>query len=282
MNYGQFVGNIIKNKPLLKQKTIRYYSTSETVRKQAQKKISEHKPKKKAIKDMTEREFGYYLAGIIEANGSIIESKIIIKIDRIDVSLAYNIKKKIGYGKIKKTKEYKLVIEKIEGIEKVIKMINGKLRQVTSVREIENLVEKEKIKIGIKEVDKEENIKKTYWLAGYSEGKGRFKIIINKERKEVKIKYEIRSKLEEIKKEIKEVFSGSIIKNNEIISINNIYKILKYLDEYSLQSKKYLNYIHIRKTYILIQEKKERTKEGIEKIKGYKKKIEKIEKERSE
>src|SRR5690606_25194089 len=129
----------------------------------------------------------------IDANGIITEKVIIIKLSIVDISLCYIIKKKIGYGKIKKEeKENKIIIEKKAGIEKIIKIINGKIRREKIIRKIERLVEKEKIEIKIRK-EKEEKIKKTNWLAGYIDGKGKIeiKIISREERNEVRINFEI-------------------------------------------------------------------------------------------
>ena len=71
-------------------------------------------------------------------------------------------------------------------------------------------------------------------------------------------------------------FNGSIYFDKEGISIYklssflNIRSILNYLDKYNLQSYKYLQYIFLRKTYLLMEKKEHLTEKGLDKIKNYK------------
>ena len=53
-------------------------------------------------------------------------------------------------------------------------------------------------------------------------------------------------------------------------SLDNAYKILRYLDKYHLQSTNYLNYLKWRKAYIIIQDKLHYTEIGMNKIKKLK------------
>jgi hypothetical protein len=94
---GKFVGNISINfKNPFYFKFIKTYSTSETIRKENLKNISEHVPEKKSIFDLTEEEFGYYLAGLIDSDKSIsIQNQIIITFCLNDQSFAYSLKKRI-------------------------------------------------------------------------------------------------------------------------------------------------------------------------------------------
>jgi len=59
----------------------------------------------------------------------------------MDVSLAYYIKKRLGYGQVKKVKDkfiYLLVISNKDGLIKVINLINGKLRNINKINQIIN------------------------------------------------------------------------------------------------------------------------------------------------
>jgi hypothetical protein len=60
--------------------------------------ISDHLNKHK--KPYTDEEFGYYLAGLIEGDGYIGENRIEIAFHIADISSAYYIKKRIGYGSV--------------------------------------------------------------------------------------------------------------------------------------------------------------------------------------
>lgn len=59
----------------------------------------------------------------------------------------------------------------------------------------------------------------------------------------------------------------------ETTSFSKTKVIINYLDKYQLISYKYLKYIYFRKTYLLIQDKKHLTEEGINKIIEYKNKM---------
>ena len=52
-----------------------------------------------------------------------------------------------------------------------------------------------------------------------------------------------------------------------------MYNLLKYLDQYNLCSKKYLEYFYLRKTYLLIQQNKHLTLDGRNLILSYKNRI---------
>jgi hypothetical protein len=76
-------------------------------------------------------EFGYYLAGLIEGDGNFGKDRLEIIFHENDISLAYYIKKRIGYGNIYKflcedKKTYKYSLDHIIGLKKVLELINGK------------------------------------------------------------------------------------------------------------------------------------------------------------
>ena len=60
---------------------------------------------KKHTKPKKDEEFGYYLAGLIEGNGYFGDHFFEIILPKDDISLAYYIKKQIGYGSVLKSKE---------------------------------------------------------------------------------------------------------------------------------------------------------------------------------
>ena len=105
--------------------------SSETVRKNSS--LSVHCPQHS--RPTTDKEFGYYLAGLIEGDGSIVVSKdkayIFICFHLKDVSTAYYIKKRLGFGSMVKQKNKKainLTIVGRRGLLKVVDLVNGKFR----------------------------------------------------------------------------------------------------------------------------------------------------------
>ena len=155
---GKFVGNVSRTyKNPLVLKILRTYSTSETIRKENLKRISEYIPEKKSIFDLTDEEFGYFLAGLIDSNGYLsIQNQIIITFYLNDHSFIYSLKKRIGFGnvhKIKNKNAYNLIISNKDGVIKIINLINGKLIQKIRLIQLEKLVQANKIFIKIENLD---------------------------------------------------------------------------------------------------------------------------------
>ena len=116
-------------------------STSETLRNKSEiKKISVHVPTH--LKPISETDFGHYLAGLIDSESHFYKTNIlqlVINFNELDASLAYYIKGKIGYGNIYKNKKsIILVISKQAGINKVLELIKGKIRNKNKLDEIKN------------------------------------------------------------------------------------------------------------------------------------------------
>lgn len=90
--------------------------------------ISDHMEKHR--KPESDEELGYYLAGLIEGDGYIGYKRIEIAFHTDDISSAYYIKKRLGYGSVlflKGKNSVRYVVRKLVGIEKIYKLINGKL-----------------------------------------------------------------------------------------------------------------------------------------------------------
>lgn len=102
--------------------------------------ISKHIPKH--LKPISNDQFGHYLAGLIDGDGHFSsKQQLVIVFNILDISLAYYIKEKIGFGSIRKVKDKNailLVIAAIKGIEKVIELINGKIRTDNKLNQINN------------------------------------------------------------------------------------------------------------------------------------------------
>jgi hypothetical protein len=104
------------------------------------KSISVHTPKH--LKPLNDEQFGHYLAGLIDGDGHFnTKQQLVIVFHSSDAYLAYYIKKRLGFGSVKKIKNknaFLLVISSILGIEKVIKLINGKFRTENKYNQITN------------------------------------------------------------------------------------------------------------------------------------------------
>jgi hypothetical protein len=120
--------------------------TSETLRNEIVvstenvKPISVHVPKH--LKPITDDQFGHYLAGLIDGDGHFSsKQQLVIVFHSLDASLAYFIKRRIGFGSIKKVKDknaFIFVIAARKGLETVLNLINGKIRTENKYNQIIN------------------------------------------------------------------------------------------------------------------------------------------------
>jgi hypothetical protein len=89
--------------------------------------VFEHVPNKNYL---TDNEFGYFLAGLIEGDGWFGYKQLYIMFAEEDTSLAYYIKKRVGHGnvyKIKYKKAIKYICKNKAGLFIILSLINGKL-----------------------------------------------------------------------------------------------------------------------------------------------------------
>lgn len=193
--------------------------------------------------------------------------------------MAYKIKKWIGYGNVYKIKGKKAVrydIRKKEGIKIVMELINGRLRKKSKVDKLyENKEYVERV-LPVRE-DKEFNNK---WLAGFTDADGCFHIGLaesksHKKGKSLRLEYSLKQKGEMgLLKDVKEYLKGGNVseyKSQEIgcyKSTGSItaYRVIRYFDEYKLESSKYVSYIKFRKVYRMMTRGEHLTEEGIRKI----------------
>lgn len=245
------------------------------------KQISIHQMKHK--KPVTINDFGHYLAGLIDGDGCFIYKQCVIVFNYYDASSAYYIKKYLGFGNITKIPSknaIKLIISKKEGLEKIINLINGKLRVPFKIESIKkNIIPAYKT---IFYLEKELCLNDStdlnnYWFAGFADADASFqiKIINRKTRKnpEIRLNFQIDQKKNDLLNLIKKEFGGNIgyRKPQDTFyygstSFGSARNFINYFDHYHLLSSKYLNYYFWRKAYIIIQNNEHVTNEGLFKI----------------
>lgn len=248
------------------------------------KKISVHVSKH--LKPINDKEFGHYLAGLIDGDGHFSnQQQLIIVFNNKDASLAYFIKGYLGFGNIYKVKNKKaiiLVISKKLGIIKVLTLINGKIRSENKLNQIKNNILSNPNFNLLSNFDKNnDNDLNNHWLAGFSDADGSFQIkLINKNnnKTEVRLNFQIDQKQNELLILIKNLLGGNIgyRKTQDTYyygstSFGSAKKVINYFDKFHLLSSKHLNYLKWRKSYILIQNKEHLNILGIEKFKKLKK-----------
>lgn len=208
--------------------------------------------------------------------------QVTISFHLLDAPLAYYIKSRIGYGTVSKIKnrnayEYRA---NLKGSIVIAKLINGKLR-TDKINNFNCLLEFINLRFSTHIIPKDKDtssLTNSYWLAGFSDADSSFQIKTLKRpnRKlgyEIRLNYQVDQKNKLILEQIKEEFGGFIGHRQSqntfyygSVSFGSAKKIINYLDHYHLLSSKHINYLKWRKVYILVQEKKHLTKNGIYKI----------------
>lgn len=245
------------------------------------KKISVHVPTH--LKPVNDTQLGHYLAGLIDGDGHFSsKQQLVIAFHSLDSSLAYYLKKQIGYGSVHKVKNRNaiiLVVAAVKGMEKVINLINGKLRTNDKLDQIrKNILNHVRFKNFRNTIDikpNNSNDLNNLWLAGFSDADSSFqiKLISRNNRTEVRLNFQIDQKKKDLLVLIKKLLGGNIgYRDNKdtyyygSTSFGSARKTIDYFDKYHFLSSKYINYIKWRKAYIIIQNKDHLTKKGIDKI----------------
>ena len=216
----------------------------------------------KHLKPLSEIQFGHYLAGLIDGDGHFSsKQQLVIVFSSSDISLAYYLKERIGYGQIRKVKNknaYVFIISKKEGVIKVINLINCKLRTLNKYNQVINNILNHHYYSNLKEnIEFNLNCDNNFynhWLAGFSDADASFQIKIvnkpNRNKPEIRLNYQIDQKNIDILLLIKEFFGGNIGYRNSqdtyyygSTSFGVANKVVKYFDNYHLQSNKYINYL---------------------------------------
>ena len=234
-----------------------------------------------------DQEFGHYLAGLIDGDGHFSSAQqLVIVFNILDAPLAYYIKAKLGYGTVKKVKDKNaviLVIAAKKGVERVISLVNGKLRTENKKNQIiKNIFNSGKFteySQGINLTLNIDNDLNNLWLAGFSDADASFqiKLIHRNHKTEVRLNFQIDQKKADILLKIKQFLGGNIgyRKSQDtyyygLTSFGSAYNVINYFDRYHLLSSKHVNYLKWRKAYIIVQNKDHLNSTGLDKITKFK------------
>lgn len=261
------------------------HSSSETIREDPKvKMVSDHLGSFNRYK--SDDEFGYYLAGLIEGDGHFaINNTQVIAFHIKDISLAYYIKKRLGYGIISKVKDKEAVLLRVcskAGILRVVNLVNGKMRTESKYFQYTSRLSALCMQEGINlQPQDTSSLMTNPWQSGFVDADGSFQIkVLNRpgrEQPEIRQAQQIDQKTIQILDVIKKEFGGSIghrAKQDTYyyssVNFGVAKKYIDYFQTYNIQSYKYVNYIRWRKVYIMISKKEHLTLEGVNKIKRYK------------
>ena len=282
-NEGQSAGNQINN-----------LGSSETTREAI---TLDEAEKKTVFLSACVKNFKWWLIGFAEGDGGFSIDKrgyLVFKITQssVDAQVLFYIKKELGFGsvsvqsKLNKTHQYR--IRDKDNLLKIIKIFNGNLitkhkkSQFKSWLEAFNL----KYKTNIIHIESNEKVNLyNAWLSGFTDAEGCFTssaYLSNTGKQVVTVRYVISQKDDvEFSKSLANIIDGYItqIKSyngyNTVVNFGKLNKILSYLHDYPLKTKKHVSYLRWLKVYNLVKSKKHLTESGIEIIKSKIKQINK-------
>ena len=232
----------------------------------------------KARKPQTKEQFGYFLAGVIDADGHIEKGgNVCLAFHERELSVALYIKKIIGYGSIfkyKGSRSYRYRCCRTDKVKEIGNMIRHKLRHQTKIEQFNSRLVP---KIGGEKTQKSPSISfENHWLAGFIQGDGSFQIQINNRgtpQEQVMIIIQISQKKDLLLQQIKNVFGGVLFyyKPQDFYyytssSIPNATEFVKYLDQYQVIGSSFKIYQHWRQAYFCRQTKQHTTELGRQRI----------------
>jgi hypothetical protein len=154
--------------------------------------ISVHNTKHLKPLSAEHHHFGHYLAGLIDGNGHFISTPtgllFYLSFNIKDISLAFFIKKNLGFGKISFAQSNHsfyctLTVSKIEGILRVLHLINGKLRTLKFSHLFNTLNSLSPSSLSSFSLLLDSHFLpnfydnfNNYWLSGYTDANGSFQI----------------------------------------------------------------------------------------------------------
>lgn len=245
------------------------------------KNITIHRPK---AQPLTLEQFSFFLAGLIDADGHINKvGNVIIAFHSRDISVAYYIKTRVGYGQVSKNIQKNAVTYVCShpiGKQLIWGYIYQKLINPDRIEQFNSrLVPKLKPKGGLimRQSYPAPLSLHNHWLAGFIQGDGSFqvKLVSKKDRlkKEVRLVLQIDLKQITILKQIETLLGGSIryrASQNTYyyssVSFERAVKLIQYLDNYQVMGSSITLYWMWRKCYIIIQNKGHLSEQGINDI----------------
>ena len=242
--------------------------------------ISKHVPKHSS--NLTDNEFGWFLAGLIEGDGWFGKNELHITFAEEDTALAYLIKKQIGYGnvyKIKDKKAVRYICKHKSGLSVILSLINGKLVSnfkydqliAHNYPDIFNLILLPPLKVVSLD---------NYWLAGFTQADGCFHISLVKSKTHktgfsVRLEYSLKQNDNLPLKALYDVVKlGNLSQYHTGIwcykstGFKTAFYLINYFDTYNLFAGKYVSYLKFRKVYIMVCKGEHLENKGIQKIRN--------------
>jgi LAGLIDADG endonuclease len=253
----------------------------------------------KACKPRSVEEFGYFLAGLIDSDGSIDQQGYVrIAFHINEISIAYYVKKIIGYGTVRKEKKSFVARYRCTdraGLIIIADFIRNKLKHDIKIEQFnKRLVSRLKLTQHACDVTTytPSNLFQNHWLAGFIQGDGSLAINLYKRKHrtsyEMQIIINICQKKPKLLELIKQAFGGSLgyRKSQDTYyytsnSFTNAVKLIQYLDRFQLMGNKLSQYWLWRTASLLFQKKTHLSSNGQEQIDLIKQKLVRLRRKRS-
>ena len=237
------------------------------------------------IKPRNNSELGYFLAGLIDADGSICTSGYTITVNCHirDISVAKYIKAVLHGGGVYRYKKVNgcYFYSHKKGATRLAHLIADKLQLPRKIKQFnERLAPRANSELCNVHTS---NIRDdNHWFAGFVQGDGSFQFRIRKPGKpgwgsQVEILLSIEIKQECLLKRIQATFGGHVgfrkSRNTYYytsVNLTNAQKLMTYFDRYQVTGPSYRMYLCWRRALLLVLEKKHLTDEGLEEIRNLK------------
>lgn len=240
----------------------------------------------KHVKPHNPEEFGFFLAGLVDADGHIAikNGDLTINGHSRDLSIAHYIKKLIGSGGIYKYKKIKGCRYSCTNKQSLLLLANLLLNKLRLPRKINQFNQRLAPRVGSElcQTNQSPVNMDNHWFAGFVQGDGSFQIRIRKPGKpgwsnQIEILLCIELKDECILKQIKNTFGGSIHyrKSRDTyyyssVNLTNAAKLVTYFDKFQVMGPSYRLYLCWKRALNIVLAKEHLTPAGLEEIKALK------------
>ena len=236
----------------------------------------------------TNEEWLNWFIGFSEGDGAILtyKKRAIFVLTQKEGKILYEIKNKLGFGKIRKEKNfYRYIVEDNTNIKNLITIFNGKLIMPKRVEQFNKWLELFDIDSKFNSIKTIDNISlNNAWLSGFTDAEGCFNIQVLKRNNtknghRIILRYILDQKDEKLVLErISTLFNCStstVYCRNKIgnyyrltiNSFNRIQKIIEYYDKFPLKTQKSNSYAIWIYIYMMTLKKEHLTLDGLNKIK---------------
>lgn len=249
--------------------------------------ISKHPPQH-ARTSLTTEMFAQYLAGLIDADGHFSTiAHCVITFHGTDRSLAFFIKKNIGYGQVRQVPHKNACIyvcSHRQGLAYIAWLVNTHLHHPTKQMQLNTRILSQpwcqELMSQYGPPFPKMSPFASHWFTGFVEGDGSFQI---KTTKDIRVMLQIDQKEPELLESMKSTFGGYVGYRQSTqtyyyssTSFANAFALVNYFDRYQFLGRKRLDYVYWRKCVLLIAQKAHLTVEGRVSIVELKKKLSKL------